>query len=405
MMPARMDGLRQALDGLRESGLVLISYDGSRFGPAGMGDDPGLYLVVPLLADWLGWPAVDAAGLFLIASLALSAVLAGAGVTLLCRRWRWRIASWAVLAAAFARLCSSYYFAGGRHVYGDLYVFYSLTPLALVPLLLWAVLRLGDRWSYCVAAVAGVLAGCSNLLRGFSGVPVLLLGAVLIGGSRGRPAIRSLVVAILLFSALLPHLVMHQLIERRDKYLAQVGVDQDSDGSSHPFWHSVYIGLGYVSNVHGIRYQDEVAIARVATLAPNTRYLSAEYNSVLRKEVMRLAWEDPSFVGRAFGAKTLEVLKDVFGNRLHVVLLVALCWWAAPPVARNRWVGVSLLAGAAFAALPGILVNPGERYTNGVFALLLLYLVHLLAQLDRHGVKPALAARWPRLLGTGSLKA
>ena len=68
-------------------------------------------------------------------------------------------------------------------------------------------------------------------------------------------------------------------------------------------WHSVYIGLGYLPNDLGIRYRDDFAIAKVNELAPDSGYLTPQYEAVLRGEVARVAREHPGFVLRTVVAK------------------------------------------------------------------------------------------------------
>ncbi len=74
------------------------------------------------------------------------------------------------------------------------------------------------------------------------------------------------------------------------------GITSWSDGGGHVFWHPLYLGLGVVSNHYGIRWNDNNARAYVKRVDPTAPYLSARYESALRKRVIYIArarsWAD-----------------------------------------------------------------------------------------------------------------
>src|SRR5205823_5534290 len=67
-------------------------------------------------------------------------------------------------------------------------------------------------------------------------------------------------------------------------------------GRAHPFWHSIYIGLGYLRNSDVPEYRDEVGFAKVQALRPEVAYPSTEYEQVLKRETFNLAKRRPFLI-------------------------------------------------------------------------------------------------------------
>jgi hypothetical protein len=134
----------------------------------------------------------------------------------------------------------------------------------------------------------------------------------------------------------------------------------------HPFWHQIYIGLGFLSNEQIHAYRDEEAMSRVDAVAPGTTYWTPAYEAVLRKEVFLLVARQPLLVARTVAAKigVLGMYLAVFAN----IGLAAALRYRKPAV-------LDLAFGAALvvAAVPGILAVPTTSYLEGFIALSVLY--------------------------------
>lgn len=124
--------------------------------------------------------------------------------------------------------------------------------------------------------------------------------------------------------------------------------------TSHLFWHTAYIGLGWYRNDYGITYVDESGIAAAARIDPAAEYATPAYEAVLRGEVIRIATSDPGFVGMTLGAKLVEAIT----HAAPWVLLLPLAIWRRPALAVP--VGLSLV--------PVLMAVPIAAYETGWLA-------------------------------------
>jgi hypothetical protein len=134
----------------------------------------------------------------------------------------------------------------------------------------------------------------------------------------------------------------------------------------HPFWHTVYIGLGYLSNDYGLAYKDIVAAKKAHELAPDAPYCSPEYETALKTAVIDLLRKDPVFVVGTLLAK--------FGAVLVYFLFAANFGLLAAIRYPKSWaVEVAFVAGLAFNALFGLVAVPRLSYLEGFIAFAMLY--------------------------------
>src|ERR1043165_5652501 len=107
IMPTRHAMLSEALAGLMQTGVPLVSFDGHNYGPAGHHDDSGIYYSIPAIARMLDVPldrAID--GFFL--SILVSGFFVGAlGLLLLFREMPTRVVALCGLALFLVAVRSS----------------------------------------------------------------------------------------------------------------------------------------------------------------------------------------------------------------------------------------------------------------------------------------------------------
>jgi hypothetical protein len=281
-MPSRLSELQKVYDGLAVTGNA---------------DDPGLYIVVPRVAHLFHLSVAHAYDLT-IGLCILAAALIGAAAI---KEWNWKVAVY--FAAA----------VGLTAVAGDVYIFLALPAIAGIP---W--LTRSERHIPWIAALAGV---CS-VFRSGAALPYAVLLVLLCW--RKKPVLAVAVIAL----AFIPSTLARQTYPQ-----------------THPFWHSVYIGLGWVHNSEVPKYQDEVGFAKVKALDPAAVYPSQEYETALRREVFRLARQEPWIIAENLIAKSLALI-------LMISLFLFPRFNLALPFA------VSLVV----AVLPGIAVTPNWRY-------------------------------------------
>jgi hypothetical protein len=161
-------------------------------------------------------------------------------------------------------------------------------------------------------------------------------------------------------------IVMPAIREHRDH---RIGVDLSAGTpTSHPLWHSLYIGLGYTANRYGIHYADEYAHAAAEEADPGVAYFSEAYAGVLHKQVDALVEHDPGFVARAEAQKAVVELSNVSRYILLLALLLPAALTAGD-VARLRPRELALFAPAlALSAIPAILAIPIREYEEGLLA-------------------------------------
>jgi len=351
IMPFRLEELEAVLAGYAGTGVPLVAAEGGALRAGGFSDDPGLYVVVPLLARAFGLDAAGGVAAFVVGMAALAFVVGGAGLLWLARGVAGRVAA-VGFAALVALLCL---------YVGDVYAVAPAVTLAFVP---WVLVAWRDGRAaplLAMLALVGAFAGMANAVRSHAGTGLVVFALVLlaVGGGAARRRVRG--VAALVAGAALAALGLHGLERTRDAFLSERVAAYAPPPSRHPFWHSVYIGLGYTDNPHVPAYRDEVAMARVAELDPAAGFLSPRYEATLRAEVFRIARANPLFAVENLAAKAGVVLFH-FLLFLNVGAIALLRRRVRPPVL------AALLAGAAFNALFGLLVVPILPYLSGLAA-------------------------------------
>lgn len=368
-MPTRAEQLQQTYDGLVQTGRLLVSSVDGVLMPSAVSDDLGLYLFAPPLARAAGVEPVLAASWLLIGLLIVSALVGLAG-------WLLVLESVVAKAEAFVAVAALAALAGFR---GDVYVASVAVLLAGVPwtILLWR--RRPPTTLLVGATVAlGTWAGLCNLFRAHSGTTLLVFavtGTIALAAASRRwklTLLLGLIVGLLLVS-----LPVGALIESRSSYLSDKQESAMIERAGHPFWHTAYIGLGFLSNPYGISYSDTIALDEARRHTPDVVYLSEEYESILRRSYFRVALEHPVFFASTLAAKA--------GVLLAMLLVVA--GWAIPlalrypkPLNEDVAFGAALL----FAALPGIVATPVIEYLTGLVALAALWTVSTVGQWQSH---------------------
>jgi hypothetical protein len=140
--------------------------------------------------------------------------------------------------------------------------------------------------------------------------------------------------------------------------LAEHGLQQ-SIIKNHPFWHTIFLGFGYLQNQWGLRYDDAIGAATVNHLIPGGALMySPIYETTLRNHLVVLFRQDPDFFIETIFAK----IGVIFGYFLRWanVGIIAACLRPQSLVLTGAF-GVAL----AWSALPGLLTMPVPCYLLG----------------------------------------
>ncbi len=366
LMPARYAELQAAFDSYAQGLPPLVAAtqtdSGTVYRALGTTDDAGLYYMLPKLAHLFHLAPPEAWTVWFFAILILSFGVGIYGTMHLLKTLPAKILYFIELSFLGALIIKR----------GDIYQIAPCLALAAVPLLLQSLSsEREDRalWRDAAAlGTAGFIFGLAHLVRSHSATGLMLFAIILLlfGTAIRAWHKRLLLVAIVLVGFMLPLLYMNHVADMRDAFLKAHQPNYHQVLRQHPFWHTVYIGLGYLSNDYGLAYKDIVAAKKAHELAPDAPYCSPEYETAMKTAVIDLLRQDPIFVA--------ETLITKFGVVLVYFLFAANFGLLAAIRYPKSWVvEVAFAAGLAFNALFGLLAVPRLSYLEGFIAFAMLY--------------------------------
>ncbi len=274
--------------------------DPAQFYPANKGDDPGVYLYLPVFGHVTGdtdplsqlkWLFIGLMAIVLLVYPLVFYELFGSRAV--------------ALAMPFIVLF------GFRFIQNqDIYVIEGWVILLCVPLLMLAAQGVWRRrFGLALVGVASLAASFANSIRGHSGTGIVLaaLAVVLLRERawRGRLAGVALVLAAYVlifplgFKAITTYSYHH------------VHMPNENLIAGHPLWHSMYIGLGYLPNRWGLQWNDSIAANAVTKVDPSAGYLSPRYEHDLRHLYFGIVEDDPGYVAKVYAVKGANDLSKV----------------------------------------------------------------------------------------------
>ena len=354
LMPSRYVGILQAERGYRCVGTTTIAFNGHVYSQAGMGDDPGIAELIPAISAWTGLSLANAFDATVFAVISLGILIGYSGFYRMFPRHRLR---WAGAGLFF---CIGLLEAQVANVH----VFQSSPLVAGIPWLLY--FAFSNRilaLNVGAAVLAFCCSWCSLVRIGTS----LICMAFLITFFVLRWRVQRIVLPLLLILlACFPSVLFERsLITRRDALLEGLGEKVTVD-NTHTIWHSIYIGLAFISNAEVPEYNDTIGMDRVQAIDPTARYTSARYDAILRHEVLTLAEHRPLLLIENLAAKAGIVL----------LLVLALLFPARRAFFYGRnvlWMDAAFLAAILVSAMNAILVIPRIPYLLTLVCLTSLY--------------------------------
>ena len=155
-------------------------------------------------------------------------------------------------------------------------------------------------------------------------------------------------------------------IHKTKMYFINHGYSLNSGLGKHVFWHNIYLGFGFIPNYLGITYDDDCAIKKIKNIDPNIKEYSEKYESLLKKETIRILLKERIFAWSTIFAK--------FGVCLFYLLVcMNIGSLAAVLFKQDMYLHSCFLIVLLTAALPGILVMPRPSYLSGFTALAFVY--------------------------------
>lgn len=359
LMGIRYVDLLRAQRGLFCSGVPLVAFDGLRYRPAAAwSDDPGLYFLVPELARVTGLNIADSADVLVASSVVLAAVMGLWGFLKTAETVAGRcigIIAFLLMVIQVLRI-------------GQVYALGVVPAIACAPWIIFFALR--ERLtsgSVLTMVVSGFLAAIANAIRSHSGLALLVFAVVMVFGVyKVRLTVRVVTALSLLAGLASAALVLHHIYDQRDEFLRhQPGAVVESAGG-HVFWHSVYIGFGFVGNSDVPAYRDDVAFNKAYQTRPDVTPYTSEYEQVMRDQVLNLARKRPVLVAGNVAIK----LAIIF---LYCLIFTNVGLYAAVIAPKEIAVESAFLLAIGMGVLPGILVVPVKPYILGGIVFCVIY--------------------------------
>ncbi|ACF13958.1 hypothetical protein Ctha_1499 [Chloroherpeton thalassium ATCC 35110] len=350
IMPVRQLYAEQAIAGYEKTGVPLVSWDGSSFVPTANSDDKGMYFIFQKLSAWFGFSADEAITVFHLFFVIVAFLLALGGTMLYfqARASKFLAALVIVLLSAITLYR------------GDSYMMNSVFALSTVPLFLYFVEKKKPLWLFGFFIFVGAFAALAGFVRAHAATGTLIfLGVVLFFHYSATLKTKLLLLVGLFVGLISVNHYIASLFDARDAFLLKINpAYQEYMTTGHVFWHSIYIGLGYVSNPEIKAYQDEEGINKVRSLAPEVRYTSPKYEELLKYETLSFIRNYPGYFAANIFAKlgVIFVYLMVFAN----AGLLAAYFYRKPLV-----LDIAFAMAMGFNMLFGVLVVPRLNYLLG----------------------------------------
>jgi hypothetical protein len=354
LMATRYVEIVRAARGYNCTGTVSVAFNGRNYTQAGMFDDPGIAELIPTISSLIGISLADTYDLTVFSVISVGIMIGYAGFWRLHpnQRLRW------VGGAVF--LCLGL----AEAAVADVYIFQISPLIAGIPWILYFGLS-GKAFALDASAIllAFSCSWCSLVRSGTTLICVGFLIALFIGRCRVQKIVLP---SLLIILACVPSMIFEQhLIARRDAALARIG-EIPTALNSHPLWHSIYIGLGFIHNSEVPEYNDAVALNKVRSIDPTVPYGSKKYDGILKREVFKLAKHRPMLLIETLAAKAGIVI-------LLAAIVLAPARRFLLSERKVLWLDAAFVVSIGMSAMGPILVVPRLPYLLTFLCLTLLY--------------------------------
>jgi hypothetical protein len=354
---SRSGALRDSLTMLNHGGPLLLGRHGAtgKLYAVGSGDDLGIYVYLPWLAHVFG--TSDPVHLIRFAYAVMFGLTAA-----LYPLWFRRLTG-SMLAALVAPIVVL--FCARSLGYNDIYWLPAWGSLTLVPPLL-VLAKTRGRWAWLWLIVIAFVAGWLQSMRSESGLGAAVSAVIVLFMLRLRWWRVILVLAAMALAYVSISSFLIPSLEHHRDHVAGVNLT-NGETQAHPFWHPMYLGLGYLPNDYGIRFNDTGAANRVQRDAPGTVYLSQKYESVLRKAYFKTVGAHPLAVLGQYAAKAWVTLADTAPYLLLIALTLPMLLRRARR--RDLWLWLLLIAPTfVLTFVPTLVAIPFQVYEEGLYA-------------------------------------
>lgn len=382
IMTCRYKMLQEALSGYQQFHVPFVTSNNTF---AGFSDDKGIYFLIPKLAQLLHLSLDQSITIFYMSIIGIAFVLSLIGALLFFQSWLGRIS---FIMCSFILAMISYIY-----IY-DVYLVSTAITIATIPWLLYFVYRNNHTKHFVIFLVlCGILAGFSQYIRSFSSIPIILFTLILIVTCKNlNLKAKTLLTSSLMLGFLLPVLYFNYLFWESSNYLKIHNPHGNLAelASSHPKWHSIYLGLGYVSNPYGITSSDTTSKNKAESVEKNVAYLSKRYEAILKNETIKFIELHPDYFIALTKKKIYDSFKnlslfafkgenipwlDAFTKLIYKTLLPGsfILLFSVVFLRRYLWLHAAFLASIIISLIPVILVIPFFKYLGEFLSLTYLY--------------------------------
>lgn len=363
LMPCRYDELKYSLEGLNQTEVSLISTNGNSYWATGGTDDKGMYFFVPKLAKLFGISLDTSIDVFLGFLILFGTAISISCFFLLFKQALPRIISFVgIFLIAFLAFRNS-----------DVYIAGYFCTASILPLFI-VLSRNGARLdpiAVFVMLFSGIIIGISNFIRFHSGTGMLIFVVSWIFLTMNSSFKKKCVCLALLLIAVSSVMGIERMVyAKRDRFLAN-SEKSNMINSNFPFWHLVYIGLGYLENNHGLFYKDTCGKNFIETHHPGVPYLSQQYDVIMKRESFSIIQHHFLFFLKTvlfkFGVLFYKILK-------YLNYGLIFCLYVGPSF-RSFF---PVLLAALFYMIPGLVLIPEDKYVLGMLTVVTLYGVFMI---------------------------
>ncbi|MBX9703357.1 MAG: hypothetical protein K2X39_04310 [Silvanigrellaceae bacterium] len=338
-----------------KSGQLLIGWDGYSYHSPSIGDDFGIYIIIPKLAQLLDITLQKSIDLFFYLLLLLPLVI---GAIMVCLTHRLLLQK--IIGVGGLLLLARFAYA-----VGDLYLAYYAAAVIL-PLVALHVIKTSNKNYFFGACLAiGLLSGLLHYIRASSYFGPFLVAVFFIVFSRifsYSTQLKGFLLYLIGFALVLgtfEKIYADAIKDTKKKLGITFAVDK-----KHAFWHPMYLGLGFlnIKNEYGISYDDAVGARSVASYDPKIVIYSNQYENILRQEFFKILFADPIFILVTLFAKIGVLL-------FFLIKFANIGLFAAYLFRKEWWIDTAFFIGMIFNSVYVLIAVPLHEYALGFIAL------------------------------------
>lgn len=292
-MPCRWEHLQRVYQGFLKTHIPLIEFHENQFCPFSVGDDIGMYVIIPKISTFFSISLETATHIFFSILFWLPVCIALIGFFYLYQDWQQRLVTCLSLGLFLLSIWNV----------TDLYLAYVATALITVPWVLYYYKQ--DKKPPLAFYIAlGFLFGLAHFLRSYSWLPsAAFLVPFIISKKSFSYAARCIL--FLGIGYLIPYTYFTYQYHRYETFAQEHCPKQQLLTRNHPFWHTVYLGFGFLKqdNPHNIRYDDNWGFNHVQAIYPDVKAYTPEYEAILKRKTFDLIKQYPLFVVYTLAAK------------------------------------------------------------------------------------------------------